>query len=138
MRKPFYVSLAVAFTVAAAALPIRAFNESIDYDAINKIKQQGLVPENSKVMETMSWLTDAAMEPWTADSAGNNNGFPRGWYNEKFYMAAVSPQAFPIVGTPTGWTPGTNGLVRGSAMMVTENTLEELKSKYAGKLRGAW
>ncbi|TAK15158.1 MAG: hypothetical protein EPO35_08250, partial [Acidobacteria bacterium] len=58
MRKPFYVSLAVAFTVAVASLPIRAFNETIDYDSINKIKQQGLTEANSKVMETMSYLTD--------------------------------------------------------------------------------
>ena len=109
MRKPFYVSSAVAFTVAVAALPIRAFNEPIDYDAINKIKTQGLVEANSKVMETMSYLTDvsgprltgspniekagqwavkqmtdwgltgATMEAWPADAAGNNNGFPRGW-----------------------------------------------------------
>ena len=175
MRKPFYVSLAVAFTVAAATLPsivpalrASAFNEAIDYDSLNKIKTQGLVDANSKVMETMSYLTDvngprltgspniekagqwavtqmtdwgltgAAMEPWTTDSTGGNNGFPRGWVNEKFYMAAVAPQQFPIVGTPTAWTPGTNGLVRGNAMMVTENTLEELRTKYAGKLKGAW
>jgi hypothetical protein len=167
MRKPFYTTLAVAFTVAIGAnLPIRAFNETIDYDAINKIKQQGLVEANSKVMETMSYLTDvngprltgspniekagqwavkqltdwgltgATMEAWPTEA--NNNGFPYGWQNDKFYMQAVSPQAFPIVGTPTSWTPGTNGLQRGAAMMVTENTLEELKAKYAGKLKGAW
>ena len=131
MRKPFYVSLAVAFTFAAAALPIRAFNETIDYDAINKIKQQGLVEANSKVMETMSYLTDvngprltgspniekagqwavkqltdwgltgAAMEPWTPDSTGNNNGFPRGWVNEKFYMSSppsVRTAKLPVFG----------------------------------------
>src|SRR6185436_3907222 len=59
MRKPFFVCLA-AVTVAAisASLPLRAFNEQIDYDSINKIKQQGLVEANSKVMETMSYLTD--------------------------------------------------------------------------------
>ena len=169
MRKPLYAVLATTFAVAlTASLPLGAFNEQIDYDSINKIKAQGLVEANSKVMETMSYLTDvhgprltgspniekagqwavkqmtdwgltgAAMEPWAADSTGGNNGFPRGWVNEKFYMAAVAPQQFPIVGTPTGWTPGTNGLVRGNAMMVTENTLEELKTKYAGKLKGAW
>ena len=168
MRKPIYAALAVTFAVALTTnLSLRAFNETIDYDAINKIKTQGLVESNSKVMEVMSYLTDvngprltgspniekagqwavkqmsewgltgAAMEPWTADPTGGNNGFPRGWVNEKFYLAAVAPQQFPIVGTPTAWTPGTNGLVRGNAMMVTENTLEEIK-QYAGKLKGAW
>ena len=52
-------------------------------------------------------------------------------------VIAVAPQAFPIVGTPTAWTPGTAGLVRGDAVMITENTLEELKAKYTGKLKGA-
>ena len=169
MRKPFYGALAVTFAAAlTASLPLRAFTESIDYDSINKIKQQGLVASNSKVMDTLSYLTDvagprltgspniekagqwavkqlsdwgltgAALEPWPADATGGNNGFPRGWSNDKFYMAAVAPDAFPIVGTPTAWTPGTTGLVRGNAMMVTENTLEELKAKYTGKLKGAW
>ena len=59
--------------------------------------------------------------------------------NEKFYMSAVAPQQFPISGTPTGWTPGTAGLVRGDVVMVTENTAEELQAKYAGgKLKGKW
>jgi hypothetical protein len=169
MRKPLYAMLGAAFAVAFAANPIRAFvSETIDYDGINKIKQQGLLESNSKVMEVASYLTDVhgprltgspniekagqwavkqmqdwgltsvAMEPWAADSTGGNNGFPRGWVNEKFYMAAVAPQQFPIVGTPSAWTPGTDGLVRGNAMMVTENTLEDLKAKYTGKLKGAW
>ncbi len=185
--------------VAAAALiafglPIVA-SENIDYDGLNKIKQQGLDPTNSKVMEVMSYLTDVygprltgspnvqkagewavakmkewglsnvAMEPWTAcppemaaaraagapaagGGAGGGGGrgsgpascnFPRGWANEKFYMEAVAPQPFPIPGTPTGWTPGTNGLVRGDVVLVTETTQEELQQKYAGgKLKGKW
>ncbi len=79
------------------------------------------------------------MEPWPADPTGNNNGFPRGWSNDKFYLAAVSPQAFPIPGTPAAWTPGTNGLVKGEVVMVTETTEDELRAKYAGgKLKGTW
>ena len=168
MRKTLYGALAAAVTLTIAGLPLRAANEPIDYDGINRIKTQGLVEANSKVMDIASWLTDVygprltgspniekagqwavkemqswgltnvAMEPWAADATGGNNGFPKGWYTEKFYLAAVAPQQFPIVGTPTAWTPGTNGLVRGDAVMITENTLEELKAKYTGKLKGAW
>jgi hypothetical protein len=156
---------ALAFAVLAAAtasLPLGAASEKVDFDAINKIKAQGLNPQNSQVMEISSWLDDvygprltgspnvqkagdwavakmkewglqnAALEPWP-----NRNGFDRGWVNEKFYLAAVSPQAFPIPGTPTGWTPGTNGLVRGEVVLVTETTADELQ-KYAGKLKGKW
>jgi len=155
--------MALAVTAAAAALPLGAATERIDYESINKIKQQGLNPQNSHVMEIASWLTDVygprltgspnikkagdwtvakmkewglqnvALEPWTTRS----NFFERGWENEKFYMAAVAPQAFPIPGTPTGWTPGTNGLVRGEVVLVKETTQEDLQ-KYAGKLKGKW
>ena len=133
--------IALAVCGRRGVAPLGAASEKIDYDAINKIKQQGLNPQTSQVMEISSWLTDVhgprltgspniqkagewavakmkewglqnvALEPW-----GDRNGFDRGWANEKFYMAAVSPQAFPIPGTPTGWTPGTNGLVRGEVV----------------------
>jgi hypothetical protein len=160
MRK---IVVACAVLAATASWPLGAASEKIDYDAINKIKQQGLNAANSKVMEGASWLTDVhgprltgsaatqkagewaaaklkewgltgvALEPW-ADKA---NQFAYGWANEKFYMAAVSPQPFPIPGTPTAWTPGTNGLVTGDVVLVTETTQENLQ-KYAGKLKGKW
>jgi hypothetical protein len=41
MRKHVYAALAVTFAVAlSAGLPLRAFNESIDYDGINKISSR--------------------------------------------------------------------------------------------------
>jgi hypothetical protein len=155
--------LVLAAAVAlAATLPTGAAGEKIDYEAIGKIKEQGLQPQNSHVMEISSWLTDVygprltgspntqkagewavsklkewglqnvALEKWTGQ-----NDFNRGWANEKFYMAAVSPQAFPIPGTPMGWTPGTNGLVRAEVILVSETTQEDVQ-KYAGKLKGKW
>jgi carboxypeptidase Q len=158
------LALACAVLVAAAAaLPLGAASEKIDYAGINKIKQQGLNPQTSQVMEISSWLTDVhgprltgspnvqkagewavarmkewglqkvSLEPW----ADKNNQFAYGWTNDKFYMAAVSPQAFPISGTPTSWTPGTNGLVRGEVALVTETTAEDLQ-KHGGKLKGKW
>ena len=161
MRKTVLACAVLA--AAAASLPLGAASEKIDYEGLNKIKQQGLNPQNSQVMEISSWLTDVygprltgspnvkkaadwtvgkmkawglqnvAEEPWADPSAA----FPYGWQNEKFYMAAVSPQAFPIPGTPTAWTPGTNGLVRGDVVLVTATSEEDLQ-KYAGKLKGKW
>jgi carboxypeptidase Q len=160
--------LTAAAVALVATLPLRA-SETIDYDGINKIKQQGLNAATSQVMDVSSYLTDVygprltgspnvekagewavakmkewglanvALEPWPADASGSNNGFPRGWSNDKFYMAAVSPQAFPITGTPTAWTPGTAGLVRGEVALVNETTLEELNANHpAGSLKGKW
>ncbi len=163
------VGLAAAFTLTFVGLPLRAADEPIDYDSLNKIKTQGLVVATSQVMDISSWLTDVhgprlsgspgiqkagewsvdlmkkwglenvALEPWPADPTGNNNGFPRGWTNDKFYLAAVAPQAFPIPGTPSAWTPGTNGLVRGDVLLVTETAQADLQTAYAGgKLKGKW
>jgi hypothetical protein len=161
IRTRLYRFAVLAAVVAlAAGLPLRAAGEKINYEDLTKIKAEGM--QRSQVMEIMSYLTDVygprltgspniqkagewavakmkewgltnvAMEPWA-----NRRGFDRGWSNDKFYMAAVSPQAFPIVGTPTAWTPGTNGLVRADVVLVTATNEEEL-AQYKGKLRGKW
>jgi hypothetical protein len=130
------VWLVVLFTAAAVGLPLGAADEPIDYASIAKIKAQGLNEETSQVMEIASWLTDVhgprlsgspniqkagewavakmkewglvnvALEPWSEPL-----GFTRGWSNDKFYLAAVSPQAFPIPArqapgrpAPTAWS----------------------------------
>jgi len=154
--------LAAGLAAALATLPLGAAGDKIDYQAISKIKEQGLQPQNSKVMEISSWLTDvygprltgspntqkagewavAKMKEWGLQNVAlekwpDQTMFPRGWASEKFYMAAVSPQAFPIPGTPSGWTPGTTGLVHGDVILVSETTQEDVQ-KYAGKLKGKW
>ena len=163
MRRHFRGLVLAAGTAAlAATLPLGAASETIDYDAIAKIKEQGLAAQNSKVMEISSWLTDvlgprltgspntqkagewtvAKMREWglqnvSLESWTDRGRIPRGWTNDKFYMAAVAPQAFPIAGTPVAWTPGTGGLVRGDVILVTGTSQEDLQ-KYKGALRGKW
>src|SRR4029078_1256783 len=163
MKREFRRLMLAAGTAAlAATLPLGAASEKIDYEAIDKIKQQGMLPQNSQVMEISSWLTDvygprltgspntqkagewavSKMKEWGLQKVSlekwpDQTMFPRGWANEKFYMAAVSPQEFPIPGTPTAWSPGTNWLVRGEVVLVPETTQEDLQ-KYTGKLRGKW
>ena len=75
-------------------------------------------------------LVNVALEPWD-----NQESFPRGWTNDKFYLAAVAPDAFPMYAMSTAWTPGTNGLVRGEAMLIPALTAETAKD-FAGKLKG--
>jgi carboxypeptidase Q len=163
MKREFRRLVLAAGTAAlVATLPLGAASEKIDYEAIDKIKQQGMLPQNSQVMEISSWLTDvygprltgspntqkagewavSKMKEWGLQKVAlekwpEQMQFDRGWANEKFYMAAVAPQAFPIPGTPTAWTPGTDGLVKGEVILVTETTQEDLQ-KYAGKLKGKW
>jgi carboxypeptidase Q len=154
-------ALAIVLLAGLAAPALRAGAEPINYADINKIKAEGL-GQRSQVMELCSWLSDVytprvtgsptamkaaewavakmkewglqkvAIEPWA-----NKNGFERGWTNEKFYLQATAPERFPIPGTPTAWTPGTNGLVSGEAVMVTATTEEEL-APFKGQLKGKW
>jgi len=158
------LGLATAAFAAFLALPVGAANQSsevIDYAGLARIKAEGM--QNSQVMTLASWLTDVygprlsgspniqkagewavaemkkwglqnvALEPW-ADAA-NQDRFPRGWVNEKFYLAAVSPQAFPMTGMTSGWSPGTNGPIRGEAVLITTTDAAEIQ-KLAGTLRG--
>ena len=151
---------AIAAAAVLAAPVLKAGSEPLNYVNINKIKAEGL--QRSQVMDLASWLTDVyaprltgspmsqkaaewtvaklkeyglvnvKIEPWV-----NRNGFERGWTNDKFYLAAVAPEKFPIPGTPTAWTPGTEGLVRGEVVLVTATTEADLAA-YKGKLKGKW
>ena len=121
-------ALVAAMMTLLAILPLRATNEVINYTDVNKIKAEGM--QRSQVMELSSWLSDvyaprlmgspmyakagewamAKMKEWGLVNVKeepwvNRNGFDRAWTNDKFYMEVVSPDPFPIPGTPTGWTP---------------------------------
>jgi hypothetical protein len=142
--------------VAVFVLTVSA--QEIDSASIEKIKDEGI--NRSQVMEIVSYLTDVhgprlsgspgikaagdwavgRMKEWgltgvALESWENRRGFDRGWSNDKFYLAAVSPQPFAINGTPTGWTPGTNGLIRGEVVCVTGTTEADV-APFKGRLRG--
>lgn len=161
-RKRLLAKLAVAaLIVLAAASPILlAVGENINYADINKIKAEGM--QRSQVMELCSWLSDvyaprltgsptamkaaewavARMKEWGLSNVKiepwvNRNGFDRGWTNDKYYVEVIAPERFPVPGTPTGWTPGTNGLVVGEVALVAATTEEELAA-FKGKLSGKW
>ena len=154
------LGLAALALAALAGLPLGATTEPVDYASLDKIKAQGLTAANSQVMELASWMTDVygprlsgsphiqragewaaktmkewglenvALEPWD-----NQTAFPRGWTNDKFYFAVVEPDAFPIYGMSTAWTPGTNGQVRGQAVLIPTTAEEEVR-KFSGQLKG--
>lgn len=117
---------------AAAALPLGAASEKIDYEAISRIKAQGMGAQNSPVMEISSWLTDVhgprltgspnmqkagewaaakmkewglqnvALEPW-ADKA---NQFAYGWTNDtnldSYERLPRAPAPQAVAGRGTG------------------------------------
>ncbi len=144
--------IAVAGTAAAGA---GQGAEPVDLEAVYKIKQEGF--QRSEVMDLMSWLTDVhgprltgspglqaaadwAME-WLRERGISEvnlepwGPFGRGWTNEKFVAYVVEPTPYPIIGYPKAWTPGTNGLVRGEAVIAIIDDEDDFEA-WAGKLEG--
>jgi carboxypeptidase Q len=138
----------------SAAAPARSA-ETVDYDAIYRIKDEAV--NRSQVMETLSFLTDVhgprltnspnmraaaawakqrlegyglekvALEPW--------GPFGRGWVNERTLVMMTAPQPFPLLAFPKAWTPGTNGAVKGDAVLAVIDKAEDLE-KWKGQLKG--
>ena len=96
---------------------------------IDRIKEEGL--QHSKVMETLSYLTDVIgprltgspgikrANTWTRDRLsgwGLENAhlepwgkFGRGWSLKRFSAQVVEPQCIPLIAYPKAWSPGTGG-----------------------------
>ncbi len=145
------VAALVAVTVAG---PLAQSGEKVDYDAVYKIKEEGL--QRSKVMEITSYLTDVyggrltnspshraaaeyvqkLMTEWGLVNV-KLEPFPfgQGWSNERTVVHAVAPTQWPIIAYPKAWTPGTKGAVTAEVVVATIDTVADF-DKYKGKLGG--
>jgi hypothetical protein len=153
LRSAILVSLLVGITaLAPAAAP---GDEPVDLQAVYRIKDEGL--QRSQVMTVLSWLTDvhgprltnspniraaAAWATRTLEEWGLANvrletwgPFGPGWSNQRFIAHAVAPQTFPLIGYPKAWTPGTDGVVRGEAVMARIEREEDFAA-LRGRLKG--
>jgi len=125
-----------------------------DPHTIDLIKNEGY--NNSKVMETLFQLTDEN-GPRLTGSTGMKNAehwaqarlkswglknvkiepwgsFGRGWEINKCYVAMTAPYYQPLIAVPRAWTPGTNGLVKASLVLVKIDSVDDM-AKYIGKLK---
>lgn len=143
--------------ISALLLAFFAYTqESIDLDAIEKIKNEGL--ENSQVEQIAFELIDNA-GPRLSNSAGYNRAatyainqltewglenaqkeawgeFGRGWEMNKSYLAMTKPYYLPLIAVPKAWTGSTEGPVSGKVQFVEINSEEDFE-EYKGKLEGA-
>src|SRR5688572_32861584 len=155
-RSPLLAAGALTAGLAFAPLAAQQPQERIDYDAIYRIKDEGF--QRSRVMEITSWLTDV-YGPRVTNSPGFRKAgewavkemtswglanvklepfgpFGRGWSNDKFYAMATTPGgSFPLIGMSQVWTPGTNGLVSGDAVVAVIETADDF-AKFKGQLKG--
>ncbi len=154
-RQPSLRPLAIAFLAVCFSLGAFA-QEKLDLPMLDRIRAEGL--SNSKITDLLVYLCDiyaprlpdspqyvkagewvvgqaqkiglvnAAMEPYGT--------FGRSWELLKYYAAMTEPQYMPIIGYPKAWTPGTNGVLKGPAVLLTAKTVADLEP-YKGKLKDA-
>ena len=147
--------LAIVLLIALFSLEAGA-QEKLDFQMADRIRREGL--ENSKITDLLIYLCDiygprlpaspqyvkagewvvakakelglagAAMEPYGT--------FGRSWELQKYYAAMTAPQYMPIIGYPKAWTPGTNGVLKGPAVLIQPKAVADL-DKYKGRLKDA-
>jgi hypothetical protein len=145
------LSLFLAAAVSAAAIA----QDKPDLAIVNKIRAEAF--EHSQAMDTLFYLSDAngprvtnspgfkaaadwavkrlegyglvnvKQEPWGA--------FGRSWNFTHYEGHMIEPQYSPLIGFPLAWTSGTEGPVRGDAVLAVLATSADLQ-KYKGQLRG--
>lgn len=129
--------------------------ETVDTAAVTKIIDEGM--NRSRVMETLSWLTDVCgsrltgspgykkAAKWakeTMDSWGLQNAhlegwgpFGRGWSVSRYSALITAPQIAPLLSFPKAWSPGTGGTVKGKAVYLDAKTDSAL-DLFRGTLKG--
>lgn len=151
--KKLSVFLACLFFASTAALGFQ--NTKIDFDAVYKIKDEGL--NNSQVMDIAWNLTDrigprltgseglkraydwtsAEMKEWGLTNVKVEawGEFGPGWDVKKSYLAMTAPYYQSMIGIPKAWTPGTNGSIEAEVVYVNVQNESDL-AKYKGQLAG--
>ncbi|MBI3654722.1 MAG: M20/M25/M40 family metallo-hydrolase [Acidobacteria bacterium] len=156
-RSATVLLLVSSFLLPGLALKAAAQQpEKVDFEAVNKIKEQGL--KNSKVMEYLSYMTDVygprltgspqlkAAQDWaekTFTEIGLQHShleswgpFGRGWSLEGFSASMTKPTYAPLIAYPKAWSGSTKGTVRGAVVYLDAKTDADLE-KYKGELKGA-
>jgi len=142
-----------ACLIVLTLLPIHA-EERVDLNVIHKIREEAL--QNSKVMDHVFQLTDVngprltnspgffgaadwvvkQLKEWGIEGREEKWGpFGRGWTYTHFSANLIEPQYAPLIGFPLAWSPGTDGVVTGEAM-VANIAAEPDFDRYKGKLKG--
>lgn len=149
----------LAFLVGAILLcgftTIAQVHDEVDLDVVARIKDEAL--QRSQVMDVISYLTDVygprltgspnlksaadyavgKMKEWGVSNPHLESWGPfrKGWSNERFSAHVTAPQAYPLIGYPKAWTPGTNGTVTGEAVLAAIESDQDLET-WHGRLRG--
>jgi len=150
MKPPFFALLLVVLVSPASA------EETVDLSLINQIRHEGF--DNSQVMDIAWHLTEVigprvtgspAMyraNEWTRDKLTewgletarlDEYQFGRGWDWQSCRVDLLGDAAKSLSAIPQAWTPGTEGPVRGEAILLgaeEEDDLAEFRDQLTGKV----
>jgi len=156
MKKHLWVR-SFAIVILAMLFSLQAFaQEKLDLQMLDRIRAEGLqnskitdlliylcdiygprLPDSPQYVKAGEWMVAKAKELGLVNAAMETYGtFGRSWELQKYYAAMLEPQYMPIIGYPKAWTPGTNGVLRGPAILLSAKTVADL-DKYKGKLKDA-
>jgi hypothetical protein len=148
--------LTVYLALSLFLLPAAFSQERVDVGMVNRIWDEGV--NRSKIMETMSYLTDvfgpripgspahkkacewakAKFTEWgLANAAIEPCGeLGLGWANEYVSVHMIEPAYAPLLAYAKPWTLGTAGKIKGQPVLAVIRTKADLE-KWTGKLKGA-
>ncbi|MFL6451569.1 MAG: M20/M25/M40 family metallo-hydrolase [Bryobacteraceae bacterium] len=150
------LSIRLASATAFALIPLLVVaEEKVDLSVVNRIRTEAF--SNSKVMDTMFYLTDVHGPRLTNSpnfrAAGNWavgrlkeyglvnvreekwGPFGRDWQCKYYEGHMVEPQFSSLMAIPLAWTESTNGSVVGEPTLAVIRTQTDM-DKFKGKLRG--
>ncbi len=139
--------------------PPIAAQEKVDLATVERIKSEEA--SRGQVMDIMSWLSDVygPRLTWSPNAARAGNwamtemkrwGLANvhqekwdtpaglGWESEYFAFNAKGAVPFIVQAVPQAWSAGTKGTVTGQPVLVQAGCSDELKEKYAGRLKHAF
>jgi carboxypeptidase Q len=151
---------AVAFLVllvVAAPVDGQIAQERLDLDVVERIRDEGL--NRSQIPDLASYLTDV-VGPRLTNSPGMRRAydwtsatlrewglrnvvvepwgeFGRGWENVSIHLQANTPYSQTLHAVPLAWSGGTDGVVRGPAVVIEAETVADL-DRYRGHLTNAF
>ena len=154
-HRPTARTLAIAILLVLVSLETGA-QEKLDLQMVDRIRNEGLnnskiadllvylcdvyaprLPDSPQYVQAGEWVVAKAKEIGLANAAMEPYGtFGRSWELLKYYAAMTEPQYMPIIGYPKAWTPGTNGVLKGPAVLIQAKTVADL-DQYKGKLKDA-
>ncbi len=158
MPRPLFTRTAILAPPALLLLAVVILaQEKPDLTVVNRIKAESL--SNSKVMDTMFYLTDVygprltnspnhyAAGEWAVkrlEEYGLVNvhlekwgPFGRAWSNKYYEGHLVEPRYASLNGIPLAWSSGTGGSITGEPILAeirTEADMEKFKGKLKGKI----